>query len=303
MKHKLVQVLFLLCLALLVLLLWQNLQMREEINHLNREIHQLRTSVEEEIRSISYQLRQELEDSQRIIAEYGLQPKGISKDDHTLLADVSVILKEWYTDTQLTLLTQIGHRQTELPMEADKNGRFTAEIAIPLEESCEIGLAVQISGGGMTKQETAGNWSELSMLLPLQNGGGGWTGPAYQDGTMSSSFTISIRGRDGLPGAIENPRFQIYRNGELVQTIPAVVDPNSYSSDSIVYTVDSPGHRWQLDCNAGDAVDIRFLCEDEYGLGYDFLFGNWLAEEGNSGSYNGAQFQSGSSAVAFYWPE
>lgn len=292
-----------LCLVLLVLILGQNQKMKQRHEQLESEIHQLRMMLSDEIRSLSSTIERQLEDEQRIIEDYTLQPKEISRDDHALLADMSITLKEWFPDTQVTLFAKIGDAQTELTMETDKNGTFTAQIAIPLEELQEIGLTAQISGGGRTRQETAGSWSDISMLLPLRNTGSGWDGPSYHDGILSSSFAIYIGGREGMPGPVKNPRFQVYRNGELVQTIPAVIDPYSTSSDSVPYTVDSQGNRWHLNCEPGDTIDIRFLCEDEYGLGYDFLFANWLAERESSGSYSGAEFQSGNNSLQLYWPE
>ena len=304
MKQNLLQTLSLiLCLVLLVLVLGQNRQMRQRHELLESDIHNLRMMLSDEIRSISSSIEHQLEESQRIVADYAWQPRGISKEENALLADVSVTLKEWFSDTQVMLLAIVGDRQNELSAVADGNGTFTAHLPIPLETSQEIRLTVCVTGGGKTQRETLGAWSDIAMLLPVQNTGGGWDGPNYHNGTMSSNFNISIAAREGTLGPIENPRFQVYRNGELVQTIPAVIDPYSSSSHGKDYTVDTQGNRWHLECDPGDTVDIRFLCEDEYGLGYDFLFGSWQAEEGNSGSYNGATYQSGSYALNLYWPE
>ena len=304
MKNNLIQVLSLiLCIVLLILVLGQNRQLRRTSEQLERDLHNLRMMLSDEVRSISSNLEQQLEESQRIIGDYDLQPIGISKEENALLADVSVTLKEWFSDTQVTLLATVGDRQSELVAHSDGNGTFTAQLPIPLESSQEIRLTVKLSGGGKHQLETVGAWGDIGMLLPLQNSGGGWDGPTYQDGTMSNNFNISIRGQDGNLGPIENPRFQFYLNGELVETIPAIIDPYSSSSDGVNYTVESPGYRWHLKCEPEDTVDIRFLCEDEYGLGYDFLFANWLATDGTSGSYNGATYQSGSYALNLYWPE
>ena len=304
MKQTLIQVLsLLLCLVLLVVLLGQNRQMQVQIDQLEYEVHQLRSSLTEEVRSVSSQVRQELEESQRVVADYSLQPKEVSQEEQALLADVRVSLKEWFSDTQVTLLARVGAETAELPTEGDGKGGFAARLAIPLGPSQEVRLTAKISGGGKHRSEELGSWSDIAQLLPLRNSGGGWDGPNYRDGTMSSSFNISIEGRDGVPGPIENPRFRIYRNGELVQTVSAVVDPYASATNGVCYTTETQGYRWQLECDPGDTVDIRFLCEDEYGLGYDFLFANWTASEDRNGTYNGSTFQSGSYALSLYWPE
>ena len=304
MKENLIQSLSLiLCLVLLVVLLGQNRQIREQVNQLENEVHQLRSSMTEEVRNISFQVRQELEDSQRVVAEYDLQPKEVSQEDHALLADVSVTLKEWFPDTQVSLLASVEDSQHEYLMETDSKGTFTAHIGIPLEAAQEIKLTAKLSGGGKNSLEHLGAWSDISLLLPLQNGGGGWSGPEYRDGIMNSNFNIAINGRNGVPGPIANPRFQVYRNGELAQTIPAVIDVYSSSSGGVCYTTDTQGNRWHLECQDGDVVDIRFLCEDEYGLGYDFLFATWIASDTPYDNTHGATFQTGSFPLQLYWSE
>lgn len=304
MKQSILQTISLiLCILLLILVLAQNRQMRQRHEQLEDRIHDLQMMLSDEVRSISSNLEHQLEESQQVIASFNLQPRGISKEENALLTDVSVTLKEWHTDTQVTLLATVGDRQKELPAQSDGNGTFTAQLPIPLETSLEVSLSAKLSGGETHRLETLGAWSGIAMLLPLQNSGGGWDGPTYRDGTMSSNFNISIRFRDGISTTIKNPRFQFYLNGELAETLPAVIDPYSSSSDGVNYTVDSPGYRWHLECDLGDTVDIRFLCEDEYGLGYDFLYANWTASEDRTGTYNGSTYQSGSFALNLYWPE
>jgi hypothetical protein len=300
MKQNWLQVLSLvLCLVLLFLVLRQNWQIKQQYSQLESELYQLRTELSDELQNVSFGIRQELEETERLIADYTLQPSGISKEDHTLLADVSVSLKEWYFDTQVTLTAECGDTGTSLTADTDGAGTYTAQIAIPLDGTDEVLLSAHISGGGMTRQEAISSWSDISMLLPLQYSGSSWDGPNYVNGTLSSNFTMDIRGRDGTPGLIKEPRFLVYRNGELAQTIPAVLDPYSDSSYWSGYTTASQGYRWQLECDPGDTIDIRFLCQDEYGLGYDFLFTTWIAGDDNSG----ATFQSGSYPLYLFWPE
>ena len=54
----------------------------------------------------------------------------------------------------------------------------------------------------------------------------------------------------------------------------------------------------------GDNIDIRFRCEDEYGLGYDFLFANWVAleETENNTQSAGANYGTNKSLI-LYWSE
>lgn len=67
-------------------------------------------------------------------------------------------------------------------------------LKVNWEGDMRIFLSTQITGGGITQKEDIGGWGNLSMLLPLQNYGDGWSGPKYRDGVMGSQFSISIRG-------------------------------------------------------------------------------------------------------------
>lgn len=141
------------------------------------------------------------------------------------------------------------------------------------------------------------------MLLPLQNGGGGWSGPEYRDGVLSSQFNISLRGQNGMPGPIREPRFQIYKNGKLAQTLAAVIDPYAGASDGVCYTVDTEDYNWSLECDEGDTIEIRFLCQDEYGLGYDFLFAVWTPEGETPENQGAAGALTGLGDLRLTWPE
>ena len=50
-------------------------------------------------------------------------------------------------------------------------------------------------------------------------------------------------------------------------------------------------------------IEIRFLCRDEYGLGYDFLFGNWTVEGENPEWDSMAGAMSGLGDLELIWPE
>ena len=162
------------------------------------------------------------------------------------------------------------------------------------------------------------------MLLPLQNSGGGWSGPEYQDGVLRSQFSVSIRGFEGGmlkvyedqdgPASVQNPEFHIYKNGELEQTLAAIagsqedniriaagLEPEvSAESSEITYSV---GDEWSIECEIGDLIDIHFVCRDEYGLGYDFFFQSWKAESENSDNYGAGGATSGysSESLRLFW--
>lgn len=139
------------------------------------------------------------------------------------------------------------------------------------------------------------------MLLPLRYSGGGWSGPNYDNGQLSSRFSIDMESQWEQPVKILNPEFRVYRNGELTQTISAIADPYS-SGDYLSYTPNTPDNHWTLPCDVGDVIIMRFCCTDEFGLGYDFFIYDWVVagESSDEVSYGSG---TGSSDLEIFWPE
>ena len=67
--------------------------------------------------------------------------------------------------------------------------------------------------------------------------------------------------------------------------------------------LDTNHHAWSVPCDIGDVIDIRFRCEDKYGLGYEFLFQSWLVEGDTVENQDGAGARYESSLLELYWPE
>jgi len=304
MKKNWMQVVTLcLCGILLAVTFVQGKQLNEIQRQMDNRMDNLRDSVEREIRNISNDIERELEEADKVVAEYALEPQGIDKETRSLQATAAVTLKEWYDDTEIVLLAKVGGNELSLPMESAGNGSYASRISLPLEGNNEVFLDALVTGGGLTKKESLGGWGDISMLLPLQNSGGGWGGPEYRDGVMSSQFHITIRGENGTPAPVQNPQFLTFKNGELVQTQKAIEDPYSGASDGRCYTVDTENYEWSVQCDIGDVIEVRFRCEDEFGLGYDFLFQTWVAEGETAENQASAGGQSGSALLELYWPE
>ena len=326
MKNNWIQYLsFVLCAVMLIIIIAQGKKLDAYQSQVNNQMETLRRSVNDDLQSIRYYIDNQLKNADKLISSYEFKPFGIDKDNHCLKAEVSVSLKEWYEDTKVELIATIGEQNVNNDMLSDGAGDFSGAISLPLEENNAVFLCIQISGGGLTKKEELGGWSELSLLLPLQNSGGGWSGPEYRDGVMSSQFSVSIRGfangmlkvyddQDG-PASVQNPEFHIYKNGELEQKIQAIagfpedniriaagLEPELHTESSeITYSV---GDEWSIECKTGDVIDIHFVCQDEYGLGYDFFFKSWRVESETSDNYGAGGATSGYSSnetLRLFW--
>lgn len=305
---------FVLCVVLLIITIVQGKKLDAYQIQVNSQMQSLKMSVNDDIQSVRYYIDNQLEEADKIVKSYELIPSGIDKDSHRLNAEISVALQEWYEDTKVELVAIVGMQDVNIELNGDGTGNFSGQILLPLEEDNGIFLHAQISGGGLTKKEELGGWGNLSMLLPLQYSGNGWSGPEYRDGVMRSQFSASLRGFEGRmlkvhndqdgPASVQNPEFKIYKNGELEQTIPAIMgftedniriaaglEPEEHvESSEITYSV---GTEWSIECENGDVIDIHFICYDEYGLGYDFFFSSWKAQGETDDNYGSGEAVSG----------
>ena len=315
-----------LCAVLLIIIIVQGKKLDAYQTQINNQMESLQRSVDEDIQNIRYYIDSQLENTDRLVRSYELIPSGIDTNSHCLNAEVSISLKEWYDDTDVELIAAINQQNITVAMIGDETGVFRGQISLPVESSTPVFMSTQIAGGGMTRTEDLGGWSDVSMLLPLQNSGSGWSGPDYRGGVMRSQFSITIRGfhgellkfyeEQGVPASVQNPEFHIYRNGELEQTLPAIagaqedniriasgLEPEFHAESSeITYSV---GDEWSIECKTGDVIDIHFVCQDKYGLGYDFFFTSWTVpgETPDDFSASGTASESGSSDVLrLFWP-
>ena len=290
--------------VLLVSVIGLSAKLERTEENLRGWIGHVESEVQESTETVVRRMEHILEDSGKQVAEFAVEPIGMDAENRTLEVSLRLNLRRWSADTTVTVVGTVGADMFREVLSAGAAGNYSGTVSLPVESNTEIWLTADVTTDGVTTREELGGWGDISMLLPLQTGGGGWDGPVYQDGILSSQFHITIEGQDNQrPGAIENPEFQIYRNGELVQTIAAVIDPYSGSSSGVCYTVDTEDHRWSLECDEGDVIEIRFLCQDEFGLGYDWLFANWTPEGEIPENQAAAGVVSGLGDLKLTWPE
>ena len=275
MKKNGLQIVSLLLSVVLLVLLFRQNQTIEELRNSLQNVENRMYDLEDDVRGISGDVTRAMEEAANPILNWEVQPAGIDTENQWLLANVVLELKNWQEDTIVNLETVVGADMHILVLPVNSIGSCSGMMQVPVNEQCEVRLAAVITGGGESQRVDLGGWGDISMLLPLQHSGGGWDGPVYQQGILSSQFHITVRGQDQMPGLITEPRFRVYQNGELAQELDAVIDPGASASDGVCYTVDAENYRWSMECAPGDTVEIHFLCRDEYGLGYDFYFQGW----------------------------
>lgn len=221
--------------------------------------------VQDQITDLSVRQREQTED----LSDFSFEPTGLDPESHTLQADMSITLRRWTADTEVTLLVTQSGRITEQPM-SGSGGVFTAPVNLPVEQTGEVSFAANITAGGQTSREEVTSYSDLAMLLPLTNDGSGYGDPTYRGGSFQLQYDLGIRKQYGTE--VIAPVFQVLKNGETVQTLPVKISESTVSSDPdvVYYTPASEEGGFAVSCQPEDTVELHLLCRDSFGLSYDF---------------------------------
>ena len=221
--------------------------------------------VQDQITDLSVRQREQTED----LSDFSLEPTGLDPESHTLQADMSITLRRWTADTEVALAVTRNGQTTELPM-SGSGGVFTTPVSLPVEDTGEVSFAANITAGGQTSREEVTSYSDLAVLLPLSNDSSGYGDPTYRGGNFQLQYDLGIRKQYGTEVIV--PVFQVLKNGETVQTLPAKISESTVSSDPdvVYYTPASENGGIAVSCQPEDTVELHLLCRDSFGLSYDF---------------------------------
>ena len=223
------------------------------------------SDMDERITNLSAKQREQTED----LSDFSFEPTGLDPESHMLQADMSITLRRWTADTAATLLITQNDQTTELPM-TGTDGVFTVPVELPVEQTGEVSFAVNITASGQTSREEVTSYSDLAMLLPLTNDGSGYGDPTYRGGSLQLQYDLGVRKQYGTE--VVAPVFQVLKNGETVQTLPAKISESTFSGDPdvVYYTPASENGGIAVSCQPEDTVELHLLCRDSFGLSYDF---------------------------------
>ena len=223
------------------------------------------SNMDDRITNLSAKQREQTEN----LSDFSLEPTGLDPESHTLQADMSITLRRWTADTEVTLLVTQSGRITEQPM-SGSGGVFTTPVSLPVEDTGEVSFAANITAGGQTSREEVTSYSDLAMLLPLTNDGSGYGDPTYRGGSLQLQYDLGVRKQYGTE--VVAPVFQVLKNGETVQTLPVKISESTVSSDPdvVYYTPASENGGIAVSCQPEDTVELHLLCRDSFGLSYDF---------------------------------
>ena len=222
------------------------------------------SDMDDRITNLSAKQREQTED----LSDFSFEPTGLDPESHTLQADMSITLRRWTADTEVALAVTRNGQTTELPM-SGSGGVFTAPVSLPVEDT-GVSFAVNITASGQTRREEVTSYSDIAVLLPLTNDGSGYGDPTYRGGSFQLQYDLGIRKQYGTEVIV--PVFQVLKNGETVQTLPAKISESTFSGDPdvVYYTPASEEGGFAVSCQPEDTVELHLLCRDSFGLSYDF---------------------------------
>ena len=191
--------------------------------------------MDDQITNLSAKQREQTED----LSDFSFEPTGLDPESHTLQADMSITLRRWTADTEVTLLVTQSGRITEQPM-SGSGGVFTTPVSLPVEDTGEVSFAANITAGGQTSREEVTSYSDLAMLLPLTNDGSGYgitssdywneryNGKLITEFEADKSYTYGVYFKISDLGMEEGYRFdqntKLYINGEEITLTPDQID-------------------------------------------------------------------------------
>ena len=254
--------------VLLIALLMTRAELADTQNSLKNQLDSVAwrlIDVQDQITDLSVRQREQTED----LSDFSFEPTGLDPESHTLQADMSITLRRWTADTEVTLLVTQSGRITEQPM-SGSGGVFTTPVSLPVEDTGEVSFAANITAGGQTSREEVTSYSDLAVLLPLSNDSSGYGDPTYRGGNFQLQYDLGIRKQYGTE--VIAPVFQVLKNGETVQTLPAKISESTFSGDPdvVYYTPASENGGIAVSCQPEDTVELHLLCRDSFGLSYDF---------------------------------
>ena len=226
------------------------------------------SDMDNQITDLSAKQREQTEN----LADFSLEPTGLDSENHTLQADMKITLRRWTADTAVTLLATQNGRTAEQPM-TGADGVFTAPVSLPVEQTGGVTFAVRITTGGQTSREEVTGYSDIAMLLPLMSlGNGSVAGPSYRKESACMEIGLDVELEKQYGAKVIDPVFQVLKNGDVVQEIPAKLLEESiaYSDpDKEYYAPDAVDEKLEIPCQS-DTIEIHLLCQDSFGLSYDF---------------------------------
>ena len=279
MKKWLYGVPLALCAVLLAAVLWQN----QKFDALNAEVSSLTAALEQQAREAS-DLREQMETLRRslpegpALADWSVTPVSVDPAHRELTVRVSVAPAE---GRDIRVDRAIAHRPDADPAENQQwpgaysfdeltDGTVCGELTLPYAEESPVALTVVYYEGLERHTQEIARYDSMDALLPVRLAEN-WGEMGYNMSGDGRLYLVhqSVALADGA--AVEEPVYRLVKNGAVAVEAPAepMQEPGTYSG--YPHLEEFGG----LPCTAGDRVELRFACTDQYGLHYEFTLHTW----------------------------
>ena len=254
------------CAALTVTVVNQNRQLTEQADQIQKIWGQLRQDV-----SDIYHLKgdvAELEAAASPVQDFSVTVADVDTVRHQVLLSLTLTPAE---GAQLQYPRVTAHRPEGDPTDylwpsadlSEKNGLWVGELALPVDESSPVNLTLLTGPHADPAVEMLAEYPTMQALLPVVLADHGGEAACDQAGDGKLYFVhleTVLTDPAGNPVEVEEPRYRVYRNGELALEVSA-----------LDYEIEGKG----VAADPGDEIELNLTCRDAYGLSYEFALRRW----------------------------
>ena len=254
------------CVALTVTVVDQNRRLAEQAEQIQNIWGQLRQDAAD-----LYQLKRDTEELK--------SAAPLAESLRVTVADVDTVRQQVILNltvtpaegAQLQYPRVTAHRPEGDPVDylwptadlSEKNGLWEGELTLPVDEASPVTLSLLTGPHADPAVETLAEYPSMTALLPvvLANHGGEAAYDQAGDGKLYFvHLETELTDPAGNPVEVEEPRYRVYRNGELALEVSA-----------LDYEIEGKG----VAADPGDQMELNLTCRDAYGLSYEFGLRRW----------------------------
>jgi hypothetical protein len=290
-KNLLPLISFCLTVLLLVVCIQQHMELKDYQAQIDFEMDSLRTELTNQMNHLAAGADTVPEETQGVDTEpeetQGVEEKptvlpgysvseftvdAINMENWMLEVYASVTLTETDDDMAVTLLAESNGETVSVPMNRYNSYSFATALSIPVDNYNEVAYTIQVEMNGKITQQDVYAYVDVHDLLPIYCGGTSLGTPFYERGRVYGQCGIYLDKRYGAPSPLPllEPRFEVLRNGVVVQVLEAVHSGEWEEGISWPYYPVNDEF-WNIEAQEGDQIVIRFLCHSESGIGWEFF--------------------------------
>lgn len=280
-----------LCALLLAEILWQRIEIQSLSDQISAQAQQDTDGLDRRVAVLEdelAELKQTAAEQEPLVSSWQMSVTGLDTAERTVTLRVEAKL----TATEESAAAYLTARGIRVQMDGQKDDGYTGEITLPVDAQ-SVDLLISAVDGGKERTQTIRSESSMIGLLPVKLGSfsGDDVYNTDQKGMYFTEWEVSLLDLHGAAATTADGEYRLYRNGTMVLSGPAK-QSESYSS------YESGLEERCFPCVAGDKIELRFACTDEYGLTYEFPLNWWKVTE------KGAERHWPTSAYpTLIWPE